>query len=134
MTQELPSRVRCGDVEVDLKAGELCTLGQRIRIQEQPRELLRILIGRSGKIVTRDEIKTTLWPNDTVVEFDNAINTAIRKLRIAFGDSNERPKYIETVARRGYRFIASVEDLSSSAGDVPANIADAGKAEVLRKL
>jgi len=131
MTQELPSRVRCGDVEVDLKAGELCTLGQRIRIQEQPRELLRILIGRSGKIVTRDEIKTTLWPNDTVVEFDNAINTAIRKLRIAFGDSNERPKYIETVARRGYRFIASVEDLSSSAGDVPANIADAGKAEVL---
>jgi len=130
MTKELSSRVRCGDVEVDLKAGELYTLGQRIRIQEQPLQLLRILIGRSGKIVTRDEIKTTLWPNDTVVEFDNAINTAIRKLRIAFGDSNEHPKYIETVARRGYRFIAPIEDLSSSSGDVPANTAAAGKAEV----
>ena len=70
-----------------------------------------------GKIVTRDEIQTALWPNDTVVEFDNAINTAIRKLRIAFGDSNENPKYIETVARRGYRLIASVEELVSSTGD-----------------
>ena len=131
MTQALPSRVRCGDVEVDLKAGELYASGQRVRIQEQPLQLLRILIGRAGKIVTRDEIKNTLWPNDTVVEFDNAINTAIRKLRIAFGDSNEHPKYIETVARRGYRFIAPVEDLSSSAGDSSAHAAATGEPAVL---
>ncbi len=127
MTQELPSHVRCGDVEVDLAAGELYAFGQRIRIQQQPLQLLRILIGRAGKIVTRDEIKTILWPNDTVVEFDNAINTGIRKLRIALGDSNEHPKYIETIARRGYRFIAPVEYLGSSAGGVPGNIMAASK-------
>ena len=71
--------------------------------------------------------KTILWPNDTVVEFDNAINTGIRKLRIALGDSNEHPKYIETIARRGYRFIAPVEYLGSSAGGVPGNIMAASK-------
>jgi serine/threonine protein kinase/tetratricopeptide (TPR) repeat protein len=119
MAPPLPSRVRCGEVEVDLKAGEVHATGQKIRLQEQPLQVLRILIGHAGKIVTRDEIKTTLWPNDTIVEFDNAINTAVRKLRIAFGDSNEHPKYIETIARRGYRFIAPVEELASSAGDDP---------------
>ncbi len=119
MSRALPSRVRCGDIEVDLKAGEVCTLEQRVRLQEQPLQVLRILIQRAGKIVTRDEIKAKLWPNDTVVEFDNAINTAIRKLRIAFCDSSDHPKYIETVARRGYRFMAAVEPLDSVAEGGP---------------
>ena len=87
--------------------------GRRIQLQEQPLQVLRIVIDHAGKITTRDEIKAKLWPNDTIVEFDNAINTAIRKLRKAFGDSNEQPKYIETVARRGYRFIMAVEELDS---------------------
>ncbi len=116
MSQGQPSRVRCGDVEVDLKAGELSASGQRIRLQEQPFQVLRILIDHAGKVVTREEIKEKLWPNGTIVEFDNAINTAIRKLRTAFADSNEHPKFIETVARRGYRFIMAVEELDSSPG------------------
>ena len=104
--------------------------GQRIRLQKQPLQVLGILIDHSGKVVTREEIKTKLWPNDTVVEFDNAINTAIRKLRMAFADSNQHPKYIETVARRGYRFIMPVEELDSSArgislGTVPPASPDA---------
>src|SRR5664280_1706360 len=102
MSVTFRSRVRCGDFDLDLRAGELYRSGQRIRLQEQPLQVLRLLLEHPGRIATREEIKSELWPNDTVVEFDNAINTAIRKLRIAFGDSNENPRYIETVARRGY--------------------------------
>ena len=90
-----------------------------MRLQQQPLQVLWFLLERAGKIVTRDEIKAILWPNDTIVEFDNAINTAIRKLRIAFCDSSDHPKYIETVARRGYRFMAAVEPLDSSADGGP---------------
>jgi serine/threonine protein kinase/DNA-binding winged helix-turn-helix (wHTH) protein/tetratricopeptide (TPR) repeat protein len=119
MTESVPSRVRCGDVVVDLKAGEVHALGRKIRLQEQPLQVLRILLEGAGKVITREEIRSKLWPNDTVVEFDNAINTAIRKLRLAFADTSEHPKYIETVARRGYRFIMAVEELDSSAGNIP---------------
>jgi eukaryotic-like serine/threonine-protein kinase len=114
MTLPLPSRVRCGDVEVDLKAGEIYASGRIVRLQEQPLQVLRILIDHAGKVVTREEIQAKLWPNDTVVEFDNAINTAIRKIRNALEDSAENPSYVETVARRGYRLIMPVGSSQSS--------------------
>ena len=117
MTQDLSTRVRCGDFDLDLKAGELHSRGRSVRLQEQPLQVLRILIQSCGQVISREEIKKKLWPNDTIVEFDNAINTAIKKLRLAFADSNKEPKYIETVARRGYRFIMPLERLDSGSDD-----------------
>src|ERR1700678_1036270 len=133
MTLPLPSRVRCGDVEVDLKAGEIYASGRIVRLQEQPLQVLRILIDHAGKVVTREEIQAKLWPNDTVVEFDNAINTAIRKIRSALEDSAENPSYVETVARRGYRLImpgGSSQSSSDGAIGIPplAAESDAGTA------
>ena len=107
-------RARIGLFELDLGAGELRKDGRRVVLQEQPFQVLRMLVVRSGKLVMREEIRKELWPNDTVVGFDQGINTAIRKLREAFGDSAEKPKYIETVARRGYRLMMPVEWLESS--------------------
>ena len=78
-------------------------------LQQQPFQVLAMLVERRGEVATREEIRKKLWPNDTVVEFDHAINTAIKKLRQALGDSAENPKYIETVARRGYRLLVPVE-------------------------
>jgi eukaryotic-like serine/threonine-protein kinase len=103
-----PNRLRIGAFELDLKAGELCGDGKVRRLQEQPFQILRLLVERSGDLVTREEIQKKLWPNDTVVEFDHSIHTAIKKLRNAFGDSGDDPKYIETVARRGYRLMVPV--------------------------
>ena len=109
MQTPAPHRARFGAFELDLKTGELHKGGRRIMLQEQPFQVLRILVERRGELATRDEIRGRLWPNDTVVEFDHAINTAIKKLREALGDPAAKPKYIETVARRGYRLIAPVE-------------------------
>jgi DNA-binding winged helix-turn-helix (wHTH) protein/tRNA A-37 threonylcarbamoyl transferase component Bud32 len=104
--------VQIGPFEFDLKAGELRERDGKVRrLQEQPFRILLMLVERSGGLVTREEIQNKLWPNDTVVEFDHSIHTAINKLRQAFGDSAENPKYIETVARRGYRLMVSVEQL-----------------------
>jgi DNA-binding winged helix-turn-helix (wHTH) protein len=115
LTSTSPIRVRIGAFELDLRAGELRTKdGQVRRLQEQPFQILRMLIERSGGVVSRDEIQKKLWPNDTVVEFDHSIHTAINKLRQAFGDSAEAPKYIETVARRGYRLVATVETIEEA--------------------
>jgi eukaryotic-like serine/threonine-protein kinase len=107
-------RARIGVFELDLGAGELRKDGRGVVLQEQPFRVLRMLVVRPGKVVTREEIRKELWPNDTVIGFDQGINTAIRKLREAFGDSAEKPKYIETVARRGYRLITPVEWLETS--------------------
>jgi DNA-binding winged helix-turn-helix (wHTH) protein len=109
METALPNRVLLGVFEFDLRAGELRTGDRKVRLQEQPFQILLMLVERSGGLVTREEIQKKLWPNDTVVEFDHSIHTAINKLRQAFGDSAERPKYIETVARRGYRLMVLVE-------------------------
>src|SRR6516162_2263362 len=98
-----------GPFKLDLKAGELLQDGRKIRLQEQPFQVLKMLLEHPGQVVTREEIKKKLWPNDTIVEFDHSINAAIKKLRLALGDSAEEPQYVETVARRGYRFIAPVE-------------------------
>jgi TolB-like protein/DNA-binding winged helix-turn-helix (wHTH) protein len=102
-------RPRFGSFELDLRSGELLQSGVRLRLQGQPFQVLRILIEHHGEIVTRDELKRSLWPADTFVDFDDGLNTAIRKIRDALGDSSESPRYIETLPRRGYRFIGALE-------------------------
>lgn len=108
--------VRFGIFEVDLAGGELRKSGVRMRLQEQPFQVLCLLMQRSGKIVTREELRLQLWPADTFVDFDHSLNTAVNKLREALGDSAATPRYVETVARRGYRFLAPVERLERNAG------------------
>jgi len=120
MTQDLAGRVRLGEFQLDLSSGELRTLGAvngdgKILLREQPFQVLRMLIQRGGKIVTREEIKRKLWPNDTIVDFDHSINVAIGILRRALGDSADNPQYIETLARRGYRLLVAPEWLQTTA-------------------
>jgi len=110
--------MRFGLFELDVRAGELLKGGRKIRLQEQPLQILAMLLARPGEVVTREEIRQKLWSNDTTVEFDHSINAAIKRLRDALGDSAERPRFVETVPRRGYRFIATVE--SSEAPTAPA--------------
>ncbi len=93
--------VRFGDFEVDLRAGELLKRGHKIKLQEKPFQILEILLEQPGEMVGRQELAERLWPADTFVDFERGLNTAIGKLRVALGDSAERPRYIETVARRG---------------------------------
>src|SRR5207244_5931501 len=97
--------------EVDFRSGELRKHGSRLRLQDQPFQLLRLLLERPGELVTREELKQKLWPADTFVDFDDGLNTAVKKLRDTLGDSAERPKYIETLPRRGYRFIGSMQEI-----------------------
>ena len=106
-------------LEVDLRAGELRKDGETIKLQEQPLRILTMLLEHPGEIVTREEIQRKLWPTDTFVEFDHSINAAIQRLRQALGDSAENPRCVETMARRGYRFIAPVEIVGADGG-VPA--------------
>lgn len=101
--------IRFGVFEVDLIAGELRKNGVRIRLQEQPFQVLAFLLERAGDVVTREELRQKLWPADTFVDFDHGLNTAVNKLREALGDSASSPRYIETLARRGYRFVGTVE-------------------------
>jgi DNA-binding winged helix-turn-helix (wHTH) protein len=93
--------VRFGSFELDLRRRELCKQGRRIRLQEQPFQLLQILLESPGNVVSREQIQKRLWPEDMVVEFDHGINAAVKRLREALRDSAERPRYVETVARRG---------------------------------
>ena len=124
MEDTLPGRVRFGAFELDLKSGELLGGGRKVVLQDQPFKVLRILVDHAGEVVSREVIQKKLWPNDTVVEFDHSINAVINKLRRILRDSAEEPKYIETLARRGYRLIAPVERLDSSAGDVTPSTED----------
>ena len=119
----LAERVRFGSFELHVRTGELVSIGTaaeagsaKVLLRDQPFQILRILVERQGKIVTRQEIKQILWPNDTVVEFDRSINVAIAILRKALDDDADNPKYIETLPRRGYRLIAPVEWQQSSTG------------------
>jgi cholera toxin transcriptional activator len=95
--------------ELDLSAGELRRSGVKLRLQGQPFQVLVLLLERAGEVVTREELQQKLWPSDTFVDFDHSLNTAINKVREALGDSAASPRYVETLARRGYRFIAPVE-------------------------
>src|SRR4051795_7558142 len=101
--------MRFGFFEVDLTAGELRKGGMKMRLQGQPFQVLALLLERAGEVVTREELQKELWPSDTFVDFDHSLNTAINKVREALGDSASNPRFIETLPRRGYRFLASVE-------------------------
>src|SRR5438128_1234437 len=103
--------VRFGPFEADLHSHELCKDGVRIKLHLQPFELLTTLIDHANEVVTREALKNKLWGSETVVDFDVGLNTAIKKLREALGDSAESPRYVETLPRRGYRFIAPVSYL-----------------------
>src|SRR5258706_15963744 len=113
----LPSgRVLFGAFELDLTTGELRSTespdpNHKVLLREQVFQVLRMLLEREGKIVTREEIKTRLWANDTVVDFDRSINATIKTLRRALGDSADNPRYIETLARRGYRLMLPIQYL-----------------------
>src|SRR5437899_5838054 len=106
---QLRGRLRFGVFELDLRAGELRKHGLRVRLQEQPFQVLAMLLEHSGEVVTREELQKKLWPADTFVDFDHGLNKAINKIREALSDSAESPRFVETVARRGYRFLAEVK-------------------------
>src|SRR6202030_3703943 len=107
-------RLRFGVFELDLRAGELRKHGMRIRLQEQPFQILAMLVEHPGEVVTREELQKKLWPADIFVDFDHGLNKAINKVRDALGDSAENPRFVETVARRGYRFLSEVKIADAS--------------------
>lgn len=100
--------IRFGLFEVNPESGELRKSGIRIRLQAQPFRILMMLLDRPGEVVTREEIQQQLWGADTIVDFDHSLGTAVNKIREALGDSAENPRFVETLSRRGYRFIAPV--------------------------
>ena len=123
MKNTQPVRVRFGIFELDPRSGELYVGDEKMLLGEQALQILLMLAEREGEVVTREEVRKKLWPNDTIVEFDHSINAAIGKLRKALGDSADEPQYVETLARRGYRLLVPVEwvvavpTLSPKAGD-----------------
>ncbi len=102
--------VRFGLFELDLKGGQLSRNGSPLRLPQQPLQLLAVLLERAGEIVTRDELRQRLWPSDVFVDFDHGLNKSVQKLRDALGDSASSPRFIETIPRVGYRFIAPVRN------------------------
>jgi DNA-binding winged helix-turn-helix (wHTH) protein/TolB-like protein len=123
MPSTLPSLVRFADFEVDVRAGELRKDGDKVRLQEQPFLLLTVLLESAGEVVTRDELRKRLWSADTFVDFDHRLAVAVSKLRDALRDAAEKPKFIETVGRRGYRFVGQLQpgDFPSVASKVETN-------------
>src|SRR5258708_7586728 len=115
--------VRFGVFELDLSAGELRKNGVKLRLQEQPFQVLAMLLERAGEVVTREELRQKLWPSDTFVDFDHSLNTAVNKVREVIGDSASSPRYVETLARRGYRFLAPVQNdvRTASGGDTTSH-------------
>src|SRR5437016_10998806 len=110
--------------EVDLRAGELRKHGIKIRLQEQPFRILQMLLENAGQVVTREDLSKKIWPGDTFVDFDHGLHAAVNRLRQALADSADRPRYIETVARRGYRFIGNIQAAATQpASDSAAKIA-----------
>src|SRR5262245_66400715 len=111
MSEPVTSRhlLRFGIFEVDLHAGELRKNGLKVRLSGQPFHILSMLLEKPGQAVTREELQKKLWLDGTFVDFDHSLNTAINKIREVLGDSAENPRFVETLARRGYRFIAPVE-------------------------
>src|SRR6185312_15632226 len=113
------TRRRFGTFEVDLATGELRRNGVKRKIQEQPVSVLAMLLDHPGEVVTREALRERLWPADTFVDFEHGLNTAIRKLRRALDEAAENPRYVETLARRGYRFIAPVTVEASEVTGTP---------------
>ncbi len=126
------SFIRFSTFEVNLQTGELRQRGQKLKLQEQPFQLLLALLERPGELVTREELHKKLWPSDTFVDFDHGLNAAIKRLRDALGESAEMPIFIETLARRGYRFIAPADGCSASSRIEFAAAAERSKSSFLR--
>jgi DNA-binding winged helix-turn-helix (wHTH) protein len=119
----LPSgRLRFDDFELDVRAGQLRRQGVRLRLRGQPLQVLEILLERAGDVVTREELQSRIWSADTFVDFDHSLHNAIARIREVLGDSAENPRYIETLPRRGYRYIGPVEETQAPAA--PAEKAD----------
>ena len=106
--------IRFGEFEADLQLGEVRKSGSRVKLQEQPFKVLQLLVERPGELVTREELRSRIWPEESFGDFDHAVNVAVGKLRTALGDSADNPTFVETVPRRGYRFVAKLE------GETPA--------------
>jgi DNA-binding winged helix-turn-helix (wHTH) protein len=112
-------KIRFGVFEADLRAGELRKHGVRIHLQRQPFKILAALIERPGEVVTREDLRQLIWGPETVVDFDHSLGTAINRLREALSDSADRPQFIETLAKRGFRFIAHVEPIGAPLVQAP---------------
>src|SRR5215469_624597 len=110
-----PQPVRFALFEMDLRSGELRKQGVKVSLQDQPFQVLALLVQRAGEVVTREELRHKLWPADTFVDFEDGLNTTIKKIRTALGDSAESPRFIETHPRRGYRFIVPVQPSGGAA-------------------
>src|ERR1700723_3663782 len=115
-----PSQIyRFADFEADVRARQLRKHGSKLKLQGQPFDMLLMLLESPGQVVTREEMQQKLWPADTFVDFEHSLNTSIRKLRQALNDSATEPRYIETLPRVGYRFVAPVTVTEESVGDLP---------------
>jgi len=125
---QVRGRLRFGVFELDLRAGELRKHGLRVRLQEQPLQVLAMLLEHPGEVVGREELQKKLWAADTFVDFDHGLNKAISKIREALGDSAESPRFVETVARRGYRFLAEVKDTGAAPAGIGKVAAPSGPA------
>ena len=128
----LRTRVRFADFEVDFRSGELLKQGRRIRLQDQPLRVLGMLLEQPGEVVTREELRLQLWPADTFVDFDHGLNSAVARLRESLNDSADEPRYVETVPRRGYRFIGELQPIPKP--EVPRATEEVSKPTHWRKL
>jgi DNA-binding winged helix-turn-helix (wHTH) protein/tetratricopeptide (TPR) repeat protein len=122
-----PEILRFGTFEVDLRSGELRKQGVRVKLQEQPFHVLTVLLQRRGEVVTREDLRSAIWQTDTFVDFDNGLNTSINKLREALGDSADNPRFIETLPRRGYRFISPVDGVDGATRGTPSGATAAAR-------
>jgi len=127
--ERVAKTARFGLFEVDLDSGELWKDGTRIRLQEQPFRVLAMLLERPGEMVTREQLRSQLWPEDTFVDFDHSLNTAVNKLREALGDAAANPRFVQTIARRGYRFIAPVQRNGMTADSTKSSAEDGNPVE-----
>jgi DNA-binding winged helix-turn-helix (wHTH) protein len=117
-----PSVVRFGAFQLDIQAAQLLRNGRVVRLKPQPLKLLELLVSRAGEVVTRDEIRELLWGADTFVDFDQGVNSAIKQVREALGEDADRPIYVETVPKRGYRFVAPIESPKRTALPRPTDL------------
>jgi len=123
-----PDLVRFSAYEVNLRAGELYRAGRKIRLQVQPFHVLAMLLEHPGQVVARADLQKRLWPEDTFVDFDHSLNTAIKKLRQALNDDKRKPRFIETLPKRGYRFIGAVEQRAKLPPPGPSAKSNSGAA------
>src|SRR5579864_2319365 len=106
---------RFGAFELDLKSGELRRQGVKVKLQEQPFAVLRLLLEHPGEVVTKEQLRDSIWPSNTFVDFDHGLHAAVTRVREALGDSADSPRFVETLQRRGYRFIAPAEVIGAPA-------------------